>query len=308
MDMVEEVIESSEDGAPAAAQCFQEIIKQDLPFETKLQAFRRAYEIVDQSAHDDTNMEVARTLIDMIRVEESPDLRLRYIAILSKDVADSEDRPKSDPLMSKRRAFTFLAKEEDIEDLYRKWANIVLDPPGAIEALVELYSKDPDLDVPPKILEEITEETDINWEEKSLGKYFTGDLIRLCHPRLPSDDKRDLYEKETGRHLPVFITRQVGEKYHHIQLPNDISIEGDKLVQAVRDKHITREEAFEGVFKLALTSLPRMNPEQREELREALTSGNIEARFSTERSRSMEEAEDSEESREESTTKDQEAA
>ncbi len=288
MDTIEKVLNTSEDDGPKAAECFQEIIRQDLPFETKLQAFKRAFQIIDGSAHDDINMEVARTLIDIVRGEEDPTLRVRYIAILSKDVQDAEDQMESDPMMSKKRAFTFLEKEKEIESFYKMWAKIILNPTETIQAYIDLYRKDPELNIPPNILEEITDETDVGLENGKEADVFTGLLTRLKPPYMPSAEKRQLYLENTGRWLPVFITRKIGDKFFHIEMPIDVSEEAERINEAVREKVITREEAFKRLEELFLEFLPRMNPEQQKEAFEAIRSGNLEIRFSTERSKSSE--------------------
>ena len=71
-------------------------------------------------------------------------------------------------------------------------------------------------------------------------------------------------------------------------MPIDVSEEAERINEAVREKVITREEAFKRLEELFLEFLPRMNPEQQKEAFEAIRSGNLEIRFSTERSKSSE--------------------
>jgi len=290
MDRVKEVLRFSENNRPIAAQCFQELVGQNLPFETKLQVFKRAYGLIDSSVRDDSSIEIVRTLIDMVRSEKDPALKIRYMAILASDLQSTEDELKIDPLLSKKRAFSFIANDQEFGRLYKSWANIILHPRGAVKLYMDLYRRDPNVEAPPEIKAQIVDQFDDDIDD-SLDpderiKFFTGQLIRLNPKRKPTPEKRREFFEKTGRRLALSITIPVGTKYHHIDMPEDIAEEAEKLEITQEAGTISRDElftrAYEGLF---LPFLIRMDPEQEEEIKRAIEEGRLDIRFCTHRSK-----------------------
>ncbi len=282
-----------------AAQLAMELFlpEKDTPPEAKPMIVKHIYDNFIGENGEIYNKETAKVLIDLIRIEEKKELKIRYLAILSHDLQLQQEkyypkdltREKIIEIANKSKAFQAIAKDGNLPRSHRKWAQYILNPFPQLQFYTQLYDKDPDVEIPPKIREEITKISDQLTEEERQkwqkwkegeGLVFTGKIMRLNPYRLPTWKKIEQYEKLTGRPLPVYIVRKENPHFVSVPFPVDLS---NRLIGAVTDFRagkISRDDVFTEASMLEDEFVKRMNPEQQKEF----LGNNVEVRFGTEKS------------------------
>lgn len=265
------------------------------PNEVKMEAFRQTVDLIDQEQEIYSNKQIAQTLIDMIRMQPDPHLRIRLAALISSPL-QIEDEDNWDSLqnrqkfLARRAAFQTLAADGDASIVYKGWANMLLKggSDGGVLKLFNALSKyETDLTITPKIEEGIIDETREQQgvepvEDRVL--IFTGELVRLNYC-FPSPAKVELFRRETGRFPVISLVRSVGRKFVYFDLPPQIVEEGYRLLSLYRNGELSKDEVYRGLNPLASEFLEKMNPEQRDAY---LSGDNVHIRFGTERSKPAE--------------------
>lgn len=303
---------STPDGKPQLAQIIEEIIiLEDIPNEAKIEAFRQGYEIISEPGEREFNISVAKTLIDIIRQEEDSSIRIRMAAIVSHDLQDEHYWPTrggeklQDPLREKGKQShevykSRLAKQAAFEELtrpinentnrdprakpYQRIANYLLNPGPTLQVFNKLYDWDTSINMTPRIIEEITEETDEGDQPSSLGAMSAPGLVRLHPPNLPTLDKMVDYERETGRPLPYFLVWKEGAYFISVEFPLEFTQPACDDWLRFRAGDMSREEVFDRAEARMDAFIAQMTPEQKAQMEEVGKKYNLHIRFSTKRS------------------------
>lgn len=293
----------SSEGKPIVSSLMQEILMNpETPNEVKLEIFQGQIDILDSDRETETNKVLASALIDSIRSQSDTGIRIRLQAKLSHHLQTHYESHWSTPeariaSIARRAAFQELAHGTDTAQVHKNWSRHLLEPQGLLQIFNELYERETDLIVTPRIVEEITKESEglepeIDQESRKL--FFTGNLIRLKPPSLPILEKIEQYKKITGRDLPVFITQSLGLERIHTQFPADLTRKLAELLDNYRSDtpSLSRDQIFEEANRLQSEFMERMNKDQREEIE---NGANVEVRFSTTRDSAVEPTPDIEE-------------
>lgn len=287
----------------------------DSPDEVKLEATREVFSLIKDPLKEADNRAIACTLIDMIWAQRDPAIKYRMAAVVSHDLQDDFYPPfhnDDDPTTpganaivkgphldhkklsmeegfdrhTRQHVFESLRNDQSVNEKYRNFAKFLVYPKPSLRAFNQLYHWQSNLDLTPKVVQEITEESAEldpgSGEPSSIAKA----LVRLADRYLPTFDKMAEFERETGEALPIYITWKVGRKLHSIRFPADLSSRASDLWLKFQSQEISREQVFQECKKLQNEYVSRMNPEQKAELESLGESYNLEIRFSTQREES----------------------
>lgn len=277
---------------PIVASVIQEmLVHPETPNEAKMGLFEAQLDLLHSEREAFSNIELAESLIDSIRAQKDPGIRIRLASILSQslsidDVSNFTTQQAIKTHFARRAAFDNLSSGMSSRKHYETWSRYVLEPKGLLLIFNELRRRESDLIMTPKIIEEITEESSsLETESPQTDEQliFTGDIVRLKPPALPTLEKMVQYREETGRDLPLYIVRKEGGKFVSVQFPSDLTSQATDLVRNFRlngeDPH-TRRTILETAEQLGEEFKRRLNPEQRAEIE---NGANVEVRFSTTR-------------------------
>lgn len=275
---------------PIVAQMIAEyLVNPETPAEVKMEAFKSAYDLIDNPGQKDTNVEIAKTLIDMIRTQSDPGMRLRLISIISHEAQDKYFDFQNNEFGSKEYR-QFDAKRSVLQILsesgelpYKMWARMLTNPRqgGVVELYNGIYSRNMDLSITPRIIEEVSLETDDVEGPGENRVTREGGLVKLKPPFLPSAEKMKSYKEATGRELPFFIVRKVGAKLFSVEFPSELQEKMRGAILRFRKGEISRSQVFELGSDLGIEFLDMMNEGQRDQFLDPEV--NIEIRFATER-------------------------
>lgn len=185
-----------------------------------------------------------------------------------------------------RGAFVKLATDPFVAKEYKNWARFFLEPKGIVQLFNELYQRDLNVEITPRIIEEITEEfteQDETSTDATPLRNLVNQIVRLNPPCLPNLHKIEEYFAKTGKTLPVYVARKQGGKLVSVEFTPDLTRELVDLVAQFRlgNSHLTRQEIFNRAEEKLQEFLDRLPPEQRKEILSWET--NLEIRFSTSR-------------------------
>lgn len=284
---------------PAVASLLQELIlAPTTPNEVKLEGFQSMLDLVTSQTERETNRVLMGQIIDTFRMHREPALRLRLAAMISKNAdrtgydAETPDEAFDDAtyraIDAKNLTLDRLAKNETSDPVYRRYAKMFLEQPPLIKLYTRLHDFGQDLTITPRIEEEITEETTTEGQPvpEAEAHIFTGNLVRLIPPYLPSLEKIQLYQERTGEALPFFVVRKADGKFVSVRFTPELCERAmHDLVLPNRRGELTKDEVFTRARALFDEEfLPKLAEDQRQEMEEAIAQENLEIRFSTERS------------------------
>ena len=306
IETAKRMITKDEDRALVANLLEGLILDDDTPRASKLKIFSEMNKL--QDGYDrETSEDVCSRLIDIIRLlgskdddpvlKSDPDLRSRYLAIMSHDLQVRylpENLTQDDIATIGNRIETLRSiAENHREKGHRAFAKYILNPPAdsGLKVLNELYDKRDESDVlgRPPVDEDLNIDSNGGAPEesppKTEGTIFTGDIIKLNPKRLPTQDKIDTYRDVTGRDLPVYVVRHSGSGKFSVRLPRQVCTSLIRASEQFRQGVITRNEVFEIAEDAGARFVKELTPKQREEYENAQL---VEIRFGTEKSENSE--------------------
>lgn len=308
IEIAKKMIVEDEDRATVANLLEGMILDENTPRASKLKIFSEMVKL--QDGYDrETSEDVCSRLIDIIRLlgskeddpasKSDPDLRSRYLAIMSHDlqVKYLPGELTQDNLATTGNRIDVLRSiaKNHREKGHRAFAKYILNPPdgSGLEVLNELYDKRNTQDMEEKNVDRplVDEDLDRYSDEpeesapKNEGTIFTGDIIKLNPMRLPSQDKIDTYRSVTGRDLPVYVVRHSGSGRFAVTLPRQTSSSLVRASEFFRQRVITRKEVFDIAEDAGARFVRELTPKQRKEYENARL---VEIRFGTEKSENPE--------------------
>lgn len=263
------------------------LLDENTPRASKLEIFKSMFDLFP-GRDPDINEDVVVGLIDNIRLSEDPDLRIRYLSIISHDVQtryikelDAQTIVKMGKMID---ALQSIATNHP-DPVHRAYASLMLNPRSGLEIFNELYNKDNDIATLPRVEEaDITIAGEISDSGSGpRGTKFTGDIMALNPRRLPTWGKIEQYENILGKPLPVYVVRNEGEGMAAVELPEYINRKLLDDVGAFRDGAVTRKEVFDNAELASAEFLKTLTPEQLQDFTKARI---VQIRFGTERSES----------------------
>ena len=292
--VLDEIVTSPDDRIIGAELMQDIIVDPDAPNEVKLEAIKRAFDLISGYGNDATNVETARVLIDSIRSSRDSGMRVRLATVISHDLQDKYTVGSQHPpttlrmlldAVKRREAFELIARGPETDPAHKQWAEFLLRPRGVVEVFNELYERDRNLVLLPRVEEEVV---DINEEGvpqdpvveiPDAGKYT---IIRLSPPRFWSREKREIYERHFDRPPSLYVTRLTGKKYIHVEFPEDLTAIADGDIMEFRAGMLPRNAVVNRWEReLWPQYLARMNDEQRKEFLESIADNNIAIDFRT---------------------------
>ncbi len=286
-----DLLEQPDDNIAVANGIREYLVKAQTPREVRLDLAQNMTELVASEFTADANAYAAGSLIDAIRGERDPDVRVRMIAMASHKLQQeyySEaslrdiDRKELMDIVTFYQTFEMLSSDEEADPAHRAWARFLLEPRGVTEVLNRLYDQDGWEPIDLRVQEEITELTDglsSTGKESEGDLSFTGRIARLPEACFPTLEKIDLYEEKMKRPLPIFLSRVEGaKKLVSIEFPLDLTRQVSEVLKKYRAGTATRQEVFKARKDAATEYMTRLSEEQRAEL----DGANVELRFGTE--------------------------
>lgn len=276
-----------------------------IPRETVPDGFKHVFDKIGKGVSVELGADVVKTLIDIIRNLDDPELRVNLTALMAYDLMPSrhqqladeyldskktpekseEARSSIESLMTREAVFEYLANDEEVQPVYRAWAKHLLNPTEQAQKFLAQFSVEDLLD--PGIITTEFRKLPLSGESQ-LGEpgelVFSGRRVRLPLNWMPDPAKVKEYYRRTKMLLEPSLAYDKGGERHYTDFPQSMVRRMLQIGYRFKFGRITAREREAQLETIMLEFIESMSPKKQQEMEGAIGIG-LELRFSTERNK-----------------------